>query len=209
MDDRAVADSLLYDARADNVAVSHSRQPAESGAVSPRSGGRAATLLKTALFTLVVPGSVTVWIPRWLFPEMRRPLAWPADLGSWLAAGVITAGAAVYGHCAFHFAERGRGTPAPLDPPRHLVVSGLYRYVRNPMYLGVLMVLLGEAWLLDSGVLLRYSGVVFLFFNVFILGYEEPALRRSFGEEYQAYWREVRRWIPRRLPWIPAFKPEE
>jgi protein-S-isoprenylcysteine O-methyltransferase Ste14 len=101
-------------------------------------------ILKTLIFTIVVPGTVTVLIPRLLLSSR------PADLPSFLriAGGpVLLLGAAVYLWCAWDFAVTGKGTPAPIDAPKRLVVRGLYRYVRNPMYLGVLAILLGEALL--------------------------------------------------------------
>jgi protein-S-isoprenylcysteine O-methyltransferase Ste14 len=99
------------------------------------------------------------------------------------------------------FARSGRGTLSPVDPPRALVVQGLYRYVRNPMYLGVSLILLGEAALSGSGDLLLYGLVWFLAANFFVMGYEEPRLRRRFGAGYERYARAVGRWIPRLHPW--------
>jgi protein-S-isoprenylcysteine O-methyltransferase Ste14 len=94
-------------------------------------------------------------------------------------------GVVLLGTCIWEFARRGRGTLAPVDPPRTLVVQDLYRYVRNPMYLSVTMIVLGEALLTGSRVLLEY-------------GYEEPTLRRRFGPAYDRYRATVGRWVPRR-----------
>jgi hypothetical protein len=101
-------------------------------------------LLKNPIFTLVVPGFVAGWVPlRWLQRGVRPPETWALQH---LAAGpLLLAGAAIYVHCVWHFARTGRGTPAPIDAPRKLVRRGLYRWVRNPMYLGVLLLVLGEA----------------------------------------------------------------
>src|SRR5262249_57474548 len=99
---------------------------------------------------------------------------------------------------------KGHGTPAPIAPPENLVVSGLYRHVRNPMYVAVVFALVGQALLFGSVVLLEYAGVVWLLFHVFVLGYEEPALRRRFGSSYAAYRANVRRWWPRLTPWQGA-----
>ena len=96
------------------------------------------------------------------------------------------------------FATQGLGTPAPVLPARHLVVTGLYRYVRNPMYVGVVSTIIGQSVLLGSAALLAYSGFVWLCFYAFVLLYEEPTLRRAFGSEYELYCHEVPRWIPRR-----------
>ena len=114
---------------------------------------------------------------------------------------MIAAGIAVALDSFARFALQGVGTPAPVLPTRHLVVSGLYQYVRNPMYVGVLWVLLGQGLLLGDGRLLAYALLLWLGFHVFIVGYEEPTLRRSFGTEYEAFRRNVPRWIPRLSPW--------
>ncbi len=97
----------------------------------------------------------------------------------------------------------GRGTLSPADPPRELVVRGLYRYVRNPMYLAVSLIVLGEALLTASRGLLYYWAFFFAIVNVFIIGYEEPTLRRRFGESYERYTQRVPRWVPRLRPGAP------
>jgi protein-S-isoprenylcysteine O-methyltransferase Ste14 len=109
----------------------------------------------------------------------------------------ILLGASIYFWCAWDFTFSGKGTPAPIDPPKELVARGLYGYVRNPMYIGVLSLLLGEALFLASSRLFMYAGVVFCFFFLFIIAYEEPALRQKFGESYQRYCENVPRWIPK------------
>jgi protein-S-isoprenylcysteine O-methyltransferase Ste14 len=111
----------------------------------------------------------------------------------------ILLGIAIYLWCAWDFTFTGRGTPAPIDPPKELVVRGLYRYTRNPMYVGVLSILLGEALIFGSKRLFEYTAVVFGFFYLFVLLYEEPILRQKFGESYQAYCRAVPRWLPLRI----------
>jgi protein-S-isoprenylcysteine O-methyltransferase Ste14 len=98
--------------------------------------------------------------------------------------------------CAWDFTFAGRGTPAPIDPPKELVVQGLYRYVRNPMYVGILSILLGEALLFASWSLFGYAAVVFILFFLFVVLYEEPILMRKFGESYLQYCKNVPRWIP-------------
>ena len=110
----------------------------------------------------------------------------------------IAIGAALLFTCVWEFARTGRGTLSPVDPPRELVVRGLYRYVRNPMYVSVTVMLLGEVWLARSWALFLYWAVWFALVSVFVIWYEEPALRRQFGESYERYTREVRRWVPRR-----------
>jgi protein-S-isoprenylcysteine O-methyltransferase Ste14 len=98
--------------------------------------------------------------------------------------------------CIVEFARSGRGTLSPVDPPRRLVVRGLYRYVRNPMYLSVTAIILGESVLARSQALGVYWAVWFLAVNLVVIGFEEPSLRRRFSADYDAYTRQVRRWIP-------------
>jgi len=155
-------------------------------------------LLKTLLFTVVVPGTVVVLVPRWLMRgEQTMQGGWPGVVGAVLFAG----GASLYLWCAWNFALRGRGTPAPVDPPRVLVITGPYRYVRNPMYLGVLAMVVGEAAMHRTGVLLGYAGALLLTFHLFVTTYEEPALRKKFGAAHDRYCASVPRWLPRPRPW--------
>ena len=106
-------------------------------------------------------------------------------------------GAAIYFRCAWEFAVGGLGTPAPIAPTKFLVTTGLHRYIRNPMYVGVALVILGEAALFHSFHLVEYAGVMLLIAHTFVVLYEEPTLRRQFGESYEEYQRAVPRWIPR------------
>jgi protein-S-isoprenylcysteine O-methyltransferase Ste14 len=108
----------------------------------------------------------------------------------------IVLGAVLLGVCIVEFAQSGRGTLSPVDPPRRLVVRGLYRYVRNPMYLSVTTIVLGEGLLTRSWALSVYWAIWFLGANLFVMGYEEPALRRRFGASYDAYTKQVGRWFP-------------
>jgi protein-S-isoprenylcysteine O-methyltransferase Ste14 len=151
--------------------------------------------LRTLIFTVVVPGFWTVAMPYWLLPRGARP-----DLHGASAAGLlfIGGGIALYFACAFWgFALRGKGTPAPIDPPKKLVVEGPYRIVRNPMYWSVVSVLLGEALIFHSLALAELAVALFAGANLFVLFYEEPVLRRKFGAEYEDYCRRVPRWLPR------------
>ncbi len=109
----------------------------------------------------------------------------------------MIAGAVLLALCIWEFARSGRGTLSPVDAPRQLVVQGLYRYVRNPMYLSVMTIVLGEVLLTRSSALLVYWMVWFGAANLFVIGYEEPALRRRFGSSYENYARRVGRWLPR------------
>ena len=151
-------------------------------------------LLKTLIFTVIVPGTVTIYVPRWLLATELQP-AFKLGAAHSLGLVLIALGAAIYAWCAWDFTFAGRGTPLPLDPPKELVVRGLYRYTRNPMYVGVLTVLLGEALWFGSRRLLGYTAAVALFFHLFITLYEEPALQRSFGDAYRRYRAVVPRWL--------------
>jgi protein-S-isoprenylcysteine O-methyltransferase Ste14 len=151
-------------------------------------------ILKTMLFTLVAPGTVLVLVPRWLLGGFPRPEPGPL---TWLGELVILLGAAIYFRCAWEFAVRGLGSPAPIAPTKFLVTTALHRYVRNPMYIGVLTVLLGEAVTFRSAVLLGYATFFCVPVELFVVFYEEPALRRQFGESYEEYRRSVPRWIPK------------
>ena len=151
-------------------------------------------LARTALFTAFVPGLVAGYLPlRVVGQDGVTPQGW-AHLGVVpLAAGLV-----IYAWTAFDFAWTGRGTPAPIDPPRRLVVHGLYRYMRNPMYVGVLLVIAGQAILRRSWQTMEYAAVVALVFAGFVVVLEEPLLRSQFGAAYSQYCSEVPRWLPRR-----------
>jgi protein-S-isoprenylcysteine O-methyltransferase Ste14 len=155
------------------------------------------TLVKLALFTVLVPGTVTVWLPLFiLYPMIRhQAIEWNATAAG--AILVITIGVSGYLWTALDFAIYGKGTPAPIDMPKVLVVHGLYRFTRNPMYISVLCVLLGESLLFYSKALLGYAAIVTVGFNIFVLIQEEPTLRRKMGPAYENYCNEVPRWIPK------------
>jgi protein-S-isoprenylcysteine O-methyltransferase Ste14 len=150
-------------------------------------------LLKNLLFTVLIPGTVAVYVPL----ALMRGRAAPQGIGLAAALLVLALGAAVYAWCVWDFATFGRGTPAPIDAPKRLVVRGLYRVTRNPMYVGVLTVILGWALFFRAPGLVLYAFVVWCTFESFVLVYEEPHLRRVFGSEYEAYCRRVGRWLPR------------
>jgi protein-S-isoprenylcysteine O-methyltransferase Ste14 len=118
-----------------------------------------------------------------------------------IGAALILFGAAIVLDSFGRFALQGLGTPAPVLPTKHLVVTGLYRHVRNPMYVGVTAAIFGQGLLFGDQDTLAYSVLVWLAFHLFVYLYEEPTLRRTFGEEYETFCRNVRRWIPRVLPW--------
>ena len=159
---------------------------------------RCMPLFKTLVFSVAVPGTVVLLVPRWLMRGAGTLQdGWPGLAGALL----FVCGAALYFQCAWDFAVRGRGTPAPVDPPRQLIVAGAYKFVRNPMYVGVLAMVLGEAALYRAGVLLGYAGALLLTFHLFIVTYEEPTLRRKFGASHERYCASVPRWLPRLRPW--------
>ena len=150
-------------------------------------------VLRNLVFTIVVPGLGGVWVPRWILARHGGTVT-PAG---WAAVLVIAAGAALYVWCVWNFATVGRGTPGPWDAPSRVVAAGPYRWVRNPIYLAALAIVLGEAWLFLSPWLLAYAGIMAVFFHLFVTGYEERALRRRFGGPYLEYRNSVPRWIPR------------
>jgi protein-S-isoprenylcysteine O-methyltransferase Ste14 len=151
---------------------------------------------RNLLWTALLPGVIAAYLPWTFFGLSEVRVAFTAN--QLVGAVCIIVGAALLGACIREFARRGRGTLAPVDPPRVLVVQGLYRYVRNPMYLSVTLIILGEAIVAWSGSLVIYGLVWFAWVNIFVLAYEEPALRRQFGASYDEYTRRVGRWIPTR-----------
>jgi protein-S-isoprenylcysteine O-methyltransferase Ste14 len=161
-------------------------------------------VLGSALFLVLAPGFVAGVVPWWISHWRSMP-----DAAWWLpvrvAGGVLAgAGALVLLDSFARFAIKGLGTPAPVFPTRHLVVSGLYRYVRNPMYVAVVSIIAGQGLIFGNVRLLEYGGLVWLAFHVFVLVYEEPTLRGTFGADYEAFCRGVSRWIPRLTPWQPG-----
>jgi protein-S-isoprenylcysteine O-methyltransferase Ste14 len=153
-----------------------------------------APILKTLLFTILVPGVVAVYVPYILLGRTYAPVRGPL---AWLGILCIVVGAAIYFLCAWEFAVRGLGTPAPIAPTKFLVVTGLHRYVRNPMYIGVSLVILGQAALFHALHLAEYAALMLLTAHTFVVFYEEPTLQKQFGESYEQYRRSVPRWIPR------------
>jgi protein-S-isoprenylcysteine O-methyltransferase Ste14 len=145
------------------------------------------------LFVLLVPGTGGVYVP-WLIltagGAIPEPTAWPG-------AVLIGTGLALDLSCFWVFLTVGRGTPATWDAPRRVVAVGPYRWVRNPIYIGAFLIVTGEAWLFVSVPLLAYDLALGLGFHLLVVAYEEPSLRRRFGEEYERYRRAVPRWVPR------------
>jgi protein-S-isoprenylcysteine O-methyltransferase Ste14 len=149
---------------------------------------------RSIMFVFLIPGTVAGYIPFLILQSSGDHIHARAWSGSILAACLIVLGASVLLRCVWDFCAAGRGTLAPFDPPRRLVVRGLYRFTRNPMYNGVVSVLAGEAWLFHSASLWKYAALVFVMFHVFVIVYEEPVLESQFGESFRVYKRAVPRW---------------
>lgn len=152
--------------------------------------------LRVVSFTLILPGLILVYAPYFLIISPRRVAAgWPPGASRVPALVPIAIGVAVYAACAWRFATEGLGTPAPYDPPRRLVTGGLYRWSRNPMYVGITLALLGEAWLFASPSQAVYAAMVALAFHLRVTLYEEPRLQELYGDEYAWLRERVRRWL--------------
>lgn len=153
------------------------------------------TFLRSLLY-----GSLFLWLWLWVLPFQVLDLRPALRGGIWAAVGigVFAAGSALVVWCVMSFVTLGRGTPAPFDPPTRLVITGPYRWVRNPMYLGLFLLMLGEAVALRSLAMAVAALLVAGLAHAFVVGYEEPALERRFGGDYVAYTSRVLRWLPRR-----------
>jgi protein-S-isoprenylcysteine O-methyltransferase Ste14 len=164
---------------------------------------RVFALFGSALFLVLAPGTVAGlvpwWISRWRVSRAASALGW---LPLRILGGLLVVAAVVPLLDSFiRFAIEGLGTPAPVFPTRHLVVTGLYRHVRNPMYIAVVAAIAGQGLMFGNVYLLEYGAVVWLLFHLFVVGYEEPTLRATFGSEYERFCARVPRWIPRLTPW--------
>jgi len=155
-------------------------------------------LARAATYATLFVGLFLVFVPARILA--RSGILPPAQLGPVECAGMLLGlgGAALVTWCIAAFGTIGRGTPAPFDPPRTLVVRGPYRYVRNPMYIGAALALVGAAVFYRSLPLLGYAGGFLLAMHAFVVSYEEPTLTRLFGFDYQSYCARVGRWLPRR-----------
>jgi protein-S-isoprenylcysteine O-methyltransferase Ste14 len=162
-----------------------------------------AAALGTAVFFVAAPCVVVGLIPWWLTGWERRQRVQPWWPIAAVGALLLAVSAAVLIQAFFRFAVEGVGTPAPVAPTRHLVVGGLYSYVRNPMYLAVVGAIVGQALLLGQLGLLGYAIVVAMTVAAFAHAYVVPTLIRLFGEEFEAYRRAVPAWLPRVRPWRP------
>lgn len=163
-----------------------------------------AAILGSFAFLLLAPGTIAGLVPWWISHWQMRPPLLEIPGVRIIGGLLIAAGLPMVLDSFARFAIQGLGTPAPVLPPRRLVVSGLYRYVRNPMYVGVSATIFGQSLLFGDARVLEYGVMVWLGFHLFVLGYEEPKLRETFGEEYLEFCRKVPRWIPRPRPWTPG-----
>jgi protein-S-isoprenylcysteine O-methyltransferase Ste14 len=161
-------------------------------------------VLGSATFLVIAPGIVAGYVPwricRW---RVEAPLL---GLSGLRVVGLLlmAAGIPILLDSFARFALKGLGTPAPILPTRHLVVSGLYRYVRNPMYLAVASLVFGQGLFFGSAAVIRYGLGVCVAFHLFVLLYEEPTLRSSYGPDYRQFCAHVPRWLPRLRPWQGA-----
>lgn len=151
-------------------------------------------LFRTLLWT-IIPGTVFVYVPYLIVTRWRPSVVTRWGVAQILGLIPIVVGAAILVHCIWLFAVIGRGTLSPLDPPKRFVARGLYRYVRNPMYVGGILILLGEALFFQSVALLKYAIGWFVLINMVVILIEEPALQAQFGESYDCYRRKVNRWM--------------
>jgi protein-S-isoprenylcysteine O-methyltransferase Ste14 len=156
--------------------------------------------LGSAVFLLAAPGVVAGLVP-WLLTGWDSTD--PPAVVFWLGVALVAAGCAVLIQTFARFVLEGRGTPAPIAPTERLVVGGLYRYVRNPMYVAVGATIAGQALVLGRPALLLYAALFWLVVAAFVHLYEEPTLAARYGEQYAAYRRAVPAWRPRLRPWTP------
>ena len=159
------------------------------------------SLLGSAIFLVIAPGGIGVYVP-WLFSRWRFQPAFFGIAAVRVVGGILIGlGAIVVLESFGRFTMQGLGTPAPVMPPKHLVVKGFYRYVRNPMYVAVSSIIFGQALLFGNLQVLEYGVAVAVGFHLFVLGYEEPTLRNTFGAEYDEFCANVPRWVPRFGAW--------
>jgi|ERR1051326_532047 protein-S-isoprenylcysteine O-methyltransferase Ste14 len=162
---------------------------------------KAFAIAGSAVFLIIAPGFVAGLVPWWISRWRMEAPFFGMPLFRYVGAVLTLLGLSVLLDSFARFALQALGTPAPVFPTRHLVVTGLYRYVRNPMYVAVVSTILGQGLILGNVTLLEYGAIVWLMFHLFVLLYEEPTLTASFGSEYESFRKAVPRWIPRMTPW--------
>ena len=154
-------------------------------------------ILKNLFFMIIGPGSVIVAIPYLILSFFDPHKFYKIEHLQCIGIIPISIGLIISLWCFYNFISVGKGTPVPTDPPKKLVIIGMYRFVRNPMYVGILFLLFGEAVLFKSFALLGYTSCIYCLFHAFIIGFEEPVLRLKFGKEYDKYCNTVPRWLIR------------
>jgi protein-S-isoprenylcysteine O-methyltransferase Ste14 len=162
---------------------------------------KAVAVLGSGLFFVIAPFMLAAVVPWWITQWEFRPAFFGVELTRVLGGVLIIAGVPGLVDSFARFALEGLGTPAPVAPTQKLIVTGLYRYVRNPIYIAVVAVIFGQAILFGDGRLLWYGALFWLFCHVFVVIYEEPTLKRTFGMDYETFQAHVPRWIPRLTPW--------
>ena len=154
-------------------------------------------IIRTIIYATIFIGLVLIYVPArlltWSGIVRLTVIELPQVAG--MVVGIV--GAVVALSCILTFVSTGKGTPAPFDPPRKLVIQGPYRFVRNPMYVGAIVSIAGAALFYQSLWLLGYTGILFLLSHCFVVFYEELTLRKTFGQEYETYCRQVNRWLPK------------
>ena len=159
-------------------------------------------LIGSAIFLVIAPGTLAGFVPWWIGQWREHPPFFAfADIAGMV---LIALGLVPLLESFVRFALEGLGTPAPIAPPQQLVVGGFYLHVRNPMYVGVVAVILGQALLFSDRQLLTYAAIIWLGFHLFVLLYEEPTLSQKFGASYDTFRANVPRWLPRLTPWKQA-----
>ncbi|MGO8801843.1 methyltransferase family protein [Candidatus Binatus sp.] len=156
--------------------------------------------LGTVVFTIMVPGSVVGLVPYLISRWALKPPLFGLGLTRWIGLGIFVIAVPPFADFLGRFVREGHGTPAPIAPTRRLVIGGVYRRVRNPAYIAVIAMLVGQALFFGNLDLFEYAFAVAIGFHFFVILYEEPTLRRTFGRDYQDYCRSVPRWVPRLRP---------
>jgi protein-S-isoprenylcysteine O-methyltransferase Ste14 len=160
--------------------------------------------LGSLVFFILAPGTVAGFVPWWLTRWRVGPPVFGIDALRWVGVALIVLGLWPLLSSFARFAWDGLGTPAPIAPPTNLVVTGFYRRVRNPIYVALLIILLGEALLFGDERVAEWGVLFWLFTFAFVVIFEEPTLREQFGEEYRTYCKNVPRWVPRVIPYKPS-----
>ena len=162
--------------------------------------------LGSLLFFVVAPGTLAGYVP-WLITGWRfKPAFLGLDALRFVGAAFVFLGLIAIVESFVRFVSKGFGTPAPVAPPSRLVVTGFYRWVRNPIYVGLIAIAIGDALAFGDAWMLAYAAILWLFFHGWVLAIEEPGLRVSFGDEFATFKANVPRWLPRLTPWAGSAK---